>query len=217
MACMGKSKPLPVTVVMTLFKRVELFPHALQSLLWQTHQEWELLVLEDGAHPHARQAFRVLVGDNPGLARRARYVECPLPAGAAGPWGHALRRQGLAMAAGEYVCWVSHDNLLHPEYLQLHRENVRPGVPCVSLVPVDYWAGCWYDRRLPPAWGKGVRPAVGDLDLVNMCVPTRAARAVGAFAEPHDALKEAGHLAYEALAAALPVVLNERAVGAAHF
>ena len=149
----------------------------------------------------------------PALARRARYVECDLPPGAAGPWGHALRRQGLAMAAGKYVCWVSHDNLLHPHYLAAHAAHAAKADPCVSLVAADYWDRLTYLGRRPDGAGP---PAPGSFDLVSLALPAKEAAEAGAFAAKYDYLREAGWHALEVLAPALPVVVTSTPL-AAHF
>ncbi len=208
--------PPVFTVVMTVLKRVELLPHALQTIAWQTFPEWELVILEDGKHPFARGVFNSFPRYAPHIASRIRYVECNMPDGIAGPWGHALRRKGLQEARGQYICWMNHDNLLHPDFLQLHYENTLQADPCISLVSVDYWQGHHFVQRRPFTSEPASQLKPGDLDLLSLCLPVKDAVDVEAFDEKYDDVKEAGYHAYERLAGRLPVYLA-RSLGGAHF
>lgn len=205
------------TVVLVAGGRADLAAHTLQTVAWQAHREWELVVVEDGPRPAARAAFDALVRPSPYLAPRCRYVELAGPGGAAGPWGHALRRHGLALAGGAYVVWADAGDLLHPECLALHAENARQGGPCVSAVPVDCWAGPEYRGRLPAGRDGLDRPRAGAVPLLALALPAGEARAAEAFHPRYDAVKEAGHHAHERLAAHLPVRLNGRLAAAARF
>jgi hypothetical protein len=217
------------TIALTVSRRVEFLPHALQCIAWQTYPGWKLIVLEDGVHLAARGIVASWLKAHPAFQRTTRYFECVQPSGICGPWGHPLRRKALEMASTSYICWLNHDNLIAPSYLQRHSESIAkaPSKMCVSLVDVDYWNGRHFVKRLPDC--KSTAPValppedvrslrIGDLDLLNIALPVEPARTVGAFSEKYDNVKEAGYHALEQLAQTLPVYFHscDRSSGA-HF
>ncbi|MBL0276760.1 MAG: glycosyltransferase [Anaeromyxobacter sp.] len=117
----GPARP-PVTagapqfsVLVPCYNQAHFLTAALDSLLAQTCGDWEALVVDDGstdattevAHRYARQdpRFRPFRKANGGVAS-------------------ALNR-GLAEARGEWVCWLSADDLFLPDKLEVHRDAIR--------------------------------------------------------------------------------------------
>ena len=160
-----------VTVVMTVFETWALFPRALECVLSQSEREWELLVVSDGpcdASVHA--AIRST------RARwRGRRVEVCETERADGCWGNRGRALGLALARGERIVWVNHDNLIAPEYLATHvaLDARRPG--CVGVVDIELWQQGRSRGRYP----RGYRTS--RIDLLNYSLPVGLAREIDAF------------------------------------
>ena len=104
------------SIVMTVFDTFPLLARAMSCVAWQTVADWELLIVVDGSGPvdtfaprHlAKQMRRAVPG------RRVDVWELPRAEGCFGNVGRAF---ALEHARGEYVCWVNHDNLIAPGYV----------------------------------------------------------------------------------------------------
>lgn len=96
-----------VSVVMPTRNRPRLLREAITSVLRQTHQSFELLVVDDGSGPETAAVLEEL--DDP----RIRWFRRERNGG-----GGAARNIGLAHARGEYVTYLDDDNLLGPLWLR---------------------------------------------------------------------------------------------------
>jgi glycosyltransferase involved in cell wall biosynthesis len=196
------------SIVMTAFEPFELLPRALCCVLAQSHLEWELVVVVDGPPPGAFAPER-LVGQL-GACFGTRRVEVHHLPRAEGCYGNVARNFGLGRVRGDYVCWVNHDNLIAPAYLEAHRENVEKSPGCVSVVDIDLWQGDRYHGRYPR------RMAASNIDLLCFAVPTTLARRVDAFGGKAAGVYAADWLVFDACRKLAPVEQNRRLVGT-HF
>lgn len=202
---MGNGAPL-FTIVTTVFERANLFPHLLWTVLQQSRRDWELLVLEDGEHPRVRQCVAQLHERSPETTASVTLAAMTGQQGRVGRFGNPLRRRGLDLARGRYVCWVNHDNLLSPLYLEAHARNLERQPEGVSLVNVDYFAQEMYPMgKTPRGWHDLDALEQSDLDLLNFCVPVAAARAAAMFAPEHDGKAAAWWPGLAVLLKTLPV------------
>jgi len=118
----GPARPT-VTVVIPTFNRAAKTVRAIRSVLGQTCQDWELIVIDDGSTDGTEQAVR-RIADN-----RIRYIrhERNLGAGAA-------RNTGIRCAQGEYIAFLDSDDEWLPEKLQKDLEVFRNSDSSVGLV-----------------------------------------------------------------------------------
>lgn len=159
------------SVLMSAWHPYELLEHAIACVEHQTHGEWELIVGSDGEMPKRYKRivnlFRARLKDSVRLVEFQRKEGC---------YGNHVRRELMAHASGEYVVWVNHDNIIFPDYLQSHVENINESPGCVSVVPITLRVG---------GQSKGLWPAairIGRIDLLNFAIPLSLAREVNAFA-----------------------------------
>jgi glycosyltransferase involved in cell wall biosynthesis len=94
-----------ISVVVPTRNRAELCRRAVESVLWQTCQDWECIVIDDGGSDGTRE----MLPDDP----RIRYL-----------WqehrgANAARNAGIAEARGEYVAFLDSDDVYLPRYLEL--------------------------------------------------------------------------------------------------
>ena len=105
---MSNGAPL-VSIVLPTYKRAQLLPHAIRSVLGQTYANLELIVVDDNSPDDTTEVVSSF--DDP----RIRYVKndpnLKLP--------RALNR-GFALARGEYLTWTSDDNLLRTDGNRTH-------------------------------------------------------------------------------------------------
>jgi len=95
-----------VSVIIPTYNRRDYVQEAIDSVLAQTHTDYEIIVVDDGSTDGTGEALRARYGD------RIRYV-----------WqenqGESVaRNRGIEMAQGEYVAFLDSDDLWLPEKLE---------------------------------------------------------------------------------------------------
>lgn len=168
-------KPGLFSVVITVFQREWCLPYALQSLAWQSYKNLEILIYSDGPSQKTAAILGSLAS-HPRLKNIIKYTEVlPRP----GYWGNHLRQQGLMEARGEFVSFLSHDTVYHPEFCSVHAARLAMH-QCISVTKVDYW------RLMPetqqpvyltvwPLSAPGLAPC-GDVDAHCFAYPTDSLR-----------------------------------------
>jgi len=118
-----------ISVVVPIYNVERFLPRALDSILSQTHKDWEAILVDDGstdlsgsiAEQYARRdrRFRVLHKQNGGLSD--------------------ARNAGMKLIRGEYLVFLDADDFLHPQLMALCLQAaVRDGSDLVAFT---------YDRR----------------------------------------------------------------------
>lgn len=115
-----------VSVVMPVYEQADLLGAAVTSVLEQTWSNLELIVVDDGSGPEVA-AVLDRFGHDPRLVR-VRQDNHGLP---------AALDTGFAAARGEFWCWTSADNLMHPRQLERLVACLRAD-PRAAMVYADY-------------------------------------------------------------------------------
>jgi glycosyltransferase involved in cell wall biosynthesis len=97
---------------MPTYNRAYIIKTAIKSVLMQTDQNWELIVVDDGSTDDTKQVVESF-GDE-----RIRYVFQD-NAGVA-----TARNHGLSEARGEWIAYLDSDNELLPQYLTVMYGNI---------------------------------------------------------------------------------------------
>ncbi|MGA9059672.1 MAG: glycosyltransferase, partial [Terriglobia bacterium] len=118
----GPARPA-VTVIIPTFNRASIVGRAIRSVLGQTYQDWELIVVDDCSTDGTEQAVRSF-SDN-----RIKYIRHDRNCRAS-----AARNTGIRCAQGEYVAFLDDDDEWLPEKLQKELEVFRNSDPEVGLV-----------------------------------------------------------------------------------
>lgn len=129
-----------VTVVMSAYNASGTIDLALRSILTQTYQEWELIVVDDGSTD--RTAESVLQVKDP----RVRFIQEP-----SGNMGLALRlNQCVRLAKGQYVARMDADDVSYPRrlerqvrFLEAHRDIDLLGTGAVIFKGEGEIIGCY--------------------------------------------------------------------------
>lgn len=127
----------PRVSVITIFLNAERFlGEAVESVLGQTREDWELLLVDDGSTDGSPETARRYAERHPG---RIRYLEHP---DHANQGMSASRNLGLAHARGEYVALLDADDVYLPEALE-RRVAELASRPEAGMVygPTLYWYG----------------------------------------------------------------------------
>ena len=107
---MALSEPLlpVVSVVMPAYNAERTLAEAIDSLLAQTFQNWELIILDDGSRDDTASISLAYTRADP----RIRYEANPCNLGAAG-----TRNRGISLARGRWIAFLDSDDVWRPEKL----------------------------------------------------------------------------------------------------
>jgi glycosyltransferase involved in cell wall biosynthesis len=125
----------PLVTVVTIFKDEERFlAEAVESVLAQTVDDWELMLVDDGSTDASTAIARRYADDHPG---RIRYLEHP---GHANRGMAASRNRGIAEARGTFIASLDGDDVWRPSKLaiQLDALDRRPGA-AMTYGPLLRW------------------------------------------------------------------------------
>jgi GT2 family glycosyltransferase len=130
-----------VSVVVIFLDEAEFIEQAIESVIGQTFQRWEILLVDDGSTDASSEIAR---GWSARLPGKIRYLEHP---------GHenlgmsAARNLGLSEARGNYVAFLDADDVYLPDRLIRHVQILET-MPNIDLVQSDqiYWYN-WTDHK----------------------------------------------------------------------
>ncbi|MBO5441153.1 MAG: glycosyltransferase family 2 protein [Alphaproteobacteria bacterium] len=103
---LGNKRPM-VSVVMLTYKRADILPNAIESILAQTYQDFEFIILNDGSPDNTDEV--VAAYDDP----RIRYYKNKQNKGIA-----YSRNRAASSARGKYIMIMDDDDISLPERMQ---------------------------------------------------------------------------------------------------
>ncbi len=103
------------SVLVPTYNQANYLPMALDSLLAQSYPNWEALVVNDGSTDDTQRVAE-------GYAIRDSRIRVFHKNN--GGVGSALN-EGLRQASGEWICWLSSDDLFEPEKLAIHHQAIN--------------------------------------------------------------------------------------------
>lgn len=129
-----------ISVIMPCYNQAQYLPDALQSVLSQTYEHWECMIVDDGSTDETEQVAREWLLRDP----RFRYHKLT------NSGVSAARNFGISKAKGEFILPLDGDDKIHSEYLE-RAVAVFNADPQVRLVycKLEYF-GLKSDWVLPP-------------------------------------------------------------------
>jgi len=150
-ACTAIAGAAPlVSIVLPVYNQAYLVDEAIAGILSQTHENWELIVVDDGSTDDLENRVRHYLGD-----RRMLFLRQPnqrLP---------AALNHGFAHARGDLLTWTSADNIMLPTQLERLVAELT-AYPDAGLVYSDYWT---IDDNGEPIDDPGWRPQNRDPEI----------------------------------------------------
>ena len=150
-----------ISIVIPLYNKEQYIAETIRSVVKQSEQDWELLVVDNGSTDGSREVVRRM--DDP----RIRLLSC------ARRGASAARNDGFAQAAGEWLVFLDADDLLAVDYLrsQLAHSQDADMVLC-SYVEFADTDG---ERRIKSLWhGQPSQAAILDAAVVFAPGPTHS-------------------------------------------
>ncbi len=119
-----KRKPLISVVVPTYETPEALLREAIESVRTQLYPQWELCIVDDGSHaPHVARVLNEFAARDPRV--KVRFSE-------ANGGVSKASNTGLAMASGEFVLLLDHDDVLEEQALFRFAESIVEDDPDVA-------------------------------------------------------------------------------------
>lgn len=102
-----------VSIIMATYNRSHLIKETLDSILRQTYQNWECLIIDDGSNDDAENVILPYVQNDPRFKffKRSTDYKKGLP---------GARNMGLDLAKGEAIIFFDDDDIVHPENLSIN-------------------------------------------------------------------------------------------------
>lgn len=111
------SQPL-VSIIIPTFNRAHLIGETLDSVLAQTYQNWECIIVDDGSSDNTDEVVGTYTAKDP----RFKYYHRP---DTHKPGGNGARNYGFEMSSGAYVNWFDSDDLMLEDFLKISVENFQ--------------------------------------------------------------------------------------------
>ncbi len=167
-----ESTPPTVTVIIATYNKSGTLRYSIDSVLWQTFDDFELWVIGDGCTDDSAE----VVGsyDDP----RVHWYNLPENTG----YQSEPHNEGLRRSRGKYIAYLNHDDVWLPNHLQVLME-------CIEETGADFvfsileWVFLWADSRADiPDYPNAPRPPEATATLHRKDV----VNAIGYWKQPHE-------------------------------
>ena len=106
---------MKVSVVIPTYKRPDILPRAIKSVLSQSYENLEVIVVSDGFHEETDKVMNQFVDNN-----KINYYTYPKNQG-----GNYARNYGITHSTGEYIAFLDDDDLWDKDKLQKQMEIIK--------------------------------------------------------------------------------------------
>lgn len=106
-----------VSVIIPTYNRVHKLPRAIDSVLKQTYQNWELLIVDDGSTDNTKQSIHLKYGNN----SKIQFIE---RTSSREKGANACRNIGIEEATGEFVALLDSDDEWKPKHIECCQQIV---------------------------------------------------------------------------------------------
>lgn len=100
-----------ISIIIPTYNRAHLLGETLESIILQTHENWECIVIDDGSEDYTTELMEFYIA----LDLRIFYFKRPVGRlkGA-----NSCRNFGFEQSKGQYINWFDDDDLMHPQKLE---------------------------------------------------------------------------------------------------
>jgi len=100
-----------ISIIIPTYNRVHLLQETLDSIINQTYQLWECIVVDDGSTDNTSQIIELYTKKDFRIQLHQRPSDRPKGA-------NACRNYGFELSKGEFVHFFDSDDIMHPEHLE---------------------------------------------------------------------------------------------------
>jgi len=119
-----------VSVIISTYNRAYLIDRFIQSVLNQTYQDFELIVVDDGSTDNTEDIIRQFQEKD----KRIKYIKHDKNKG-----GSAERNTGIKNSVGKYIAFQDSDDEWFPEKLEKQMEVFKNTSSKVGVVYTGFW------------------------------------------------------------------------------
>jgi glycosyltransferase involved in cell wall biosynthesis len=132
-----------VSIIIANYNRADLLEQAIQSVVDQTYQDFELVIFDDGSHDHSFEVielYRQKIPEQMHLFTHERRANKGIV---------VTYREAIAEARGEYIAFLEHDDRWSPGYLKKKVEVLQTH-PEVGVVfsPYRIVSDGWFGKDM---------------------------------------------------------------------
>jgi glycosyltransferase involved in cell wall biosynthesis len=112
---MSGDQPL-ITVVIATYNRAKVIPYAIESVLWQTYENFELWIVGDKCTDNTEEVIKPYLKDP-----RINWYNLPENSG----YQSVPNNEGIKRGNGEYIAYLNHDDIWLPNHLESLLETIQ--------------------------------------------------------------------------------------------
>lgn len=136
---MDEHTPL-ISVVIPFYNEEKFLEETIRSVLGQTYQNWELILVDDGSTNRSTDIARRYAFQ---LADRVRYFDHP---GHTNRGSSATRNKGIQNARGKLIAFLDADDFFEPAYLETQVKLLDATEATMICEATKYWYS-WSDQE----------------------------------------------------------------------
>ncbi|HPP30377.1 MAG TPA: glycosyltransferase [bacterium] len=147
-----------VSIILPTYNRAHTFEHAVKSLLRQTYQDFEIIIVDDGSSDNTESLIKEMMR----IDKRIRYLKHDRNRGAA-----AAKNTGIKHASGRYIAFQDSDDEWISDKLEKQIITFKNAPEDVGVVYTGFWR-IFPTRKVYTPY-KSVRKKEGDIyyELLN--------------------------------------------------
>lgn len=175
---MKNSNPTISVLTPTWNRGIKMLSRCMACVNWQIFQDWEHVIVSDGADPVLREYFALKSKDEP----KRHFYELE---NNHGDYGASVRKLAMPLLKGKYIAFLDDDNVIFPEFLEemvgaLEGTDADVGFAVCQILhmgPLQAWVGT------PPQILTGWPIVVGGIDTLQVVVKREAMEKTGWISE----------------------------------
>ena len=150
-----------VTVIMPVYNAERYMEQSIESIIAQTYQKWELLIVDDGSTDSSVQIMQE-------YCSRDRRIQMILSTGNEGV--ASARNKGIQAAKGEYIAFLDSDDLWKAEKLEIqihYMQEHNCGFVYSAYDVID--EKNVYQKTITPYWDKVSYKKLLNTNIIACC------------------------------------------------
>ena len=112
---MKSSKKLFFSIILPSFNRSDVINQTIQSVIYQTYENWELIIVDDGSTDNTKK----IVDEIKNTESRIKYIYQQ------NEERSSARNNGINNAKGDFICFIDSDDLFDENHLKIINETIR--------------------------------------------------------------------------------------------